>query len=35
MNANPISLPERSVKPRREGLTVVIDNDLLAAGRRS
>jgi phosphosulfolactate synthase len=30
MNANPISLPQRSVKPRREGLTVVIDNGIPA-----
>jgi phosphosulfolactate synthase len=31
MNANPLSLPQRSVKPRSEGLTVVIDNGIPAA----
>jgi phosphosulfolactate synthase len=28
MNANPLSMPRRSVKPRQEGLTVVIDNGI-------
>ena len=28
MNVNPLSMPLRSVKPRQEGLTVVIDNGI-------
>jgi len=30
MNVNPLSMPLRSVKPRQEGLTVVIDNGIPA-----
>jgi phosphosulfolactate synthase len=30
MNANPLSMPQRSAKPRREGLTVIIDNGIPA-----
>ena len=35
MNANPLSLPQRSAKPRSEGLTVVIDNGIPAGASRT